>query len=264
MLDSLGRIENCDFSNARLSLSEIFGAELETLKLPEWPHVYLLYGKDLEWTLRLSDDALPGRLLSLMRLPRGGRVTPRSILSVHLPSDDYDPDVIWPLIQDIPEIWFPSKATKAKAIAADISKAISANSEALAQRKRTLERTTLFGNLHRSWLKSVKRLSDAEVVLVFDCSFLQQRVPDAPGEILVRLHRGSARLRLDGAAIDLDGDLDRFMLMGVGEEGDEVVLKPHRKERGQILLTFESLILVDDQGCQQPQASIVQGEEGPN
>lgn len=251
-LGSVGRVDGCDFSGARLSLTEIFDCELESMRLPDWPHIYLLYGEDLGWTTQLPDGSLPHRLLSLIRLPRHESVTPRSILSVHLPSFDCDPEALWPLIQDIPQIWFPSKLARPRAVVAPVEKALADSQESLAKRQRTFERTAIFGNLHRAWLKSATRTSNTDLDLLFDCSFLREKVPEAPEEIRIRLHQGSAVRRLESTLTVVEGELDRFMLMGVGEEGGDVILKPHRKERGQVILSFDSLSVLGEQG--QPEA----------
>lgn len=255
--DSLGSLENCDFSDARLGVTEFFDCDIESQRWPDWPNIYLLYGEDLEWTMQLPDESLPQKLLSLIRLPRHERVTPRSILSIHLPSEGLDEEMTWALIQDFPQIWFPSKSKKVRATPEQVGQAISANRAALARLTRTRERTVLLGNLHRSWLKSVRRVSDEDVELVLDCSFLRQRVPGAPERVRIRLHSGSTRHRLESDVVDLNGELDRFMLMGVSEEGNEVVLKPHRKERGQVLLSFESYSVFDDQNKPMQQAEIL-------
>ena len=153
------------------------------------------------------------------------------------------------MIQDLPQVWFPSKSEKTRATPLQVEQTLGENRKALARTERSRERTILLGNLHRSWLKSVRRVSDDAVELLFDCSFLRQRVPHAPERVRVRLHQGLAHHRLEGQVLELDGDLDRFMLMGVAEEEEgHVVLKPHRKERGQVVLSFKSLKLIDDQG----------------
>ncbi len=245
--DSAGRVENCDFSGARLAVTEFFDCGIESVRWPDWPHIHILYGEDLSWTKELSDESLPRKLLSLIRLPRNESVTPRSVLSIHLPSEDYDVESVWALVQDIPQVWFPTKCQKARAAPEQVEQALAANRKALAQLARTHERTTLLGNLHRSWLKSARRVSESDVELVFDCSHLRQRVSTAPERIHVLLHSGSARHRLETTTHEINGELDRFMLMGVVEEGKDVVLKPHRKERGQVVLSFESYSPFDEQ-----------------
>jgi hypothetical protein len=251
--DSPGRVERCDFSGARLLVSEFFDCDFESLSWPDWPHIHLLYGEDLSWTEQLPDDSLPQELLGLIRLPRHESVTPRSVLSAYLPAKGLDIEKVWAMIQDLPQVWFPSKSEKTRATPLQVEQALGENRKALARTKRTRERTVLLGNLHRSWLKSVRRVSDDAVDLLFDCSFLRERVPHAPERVRVRLHQGLAHHRLEGQVLELDGDLDRFMLMGVAEEEEHVVLKPHRKERGQVVLSFESLKLFDDQGDPIPQ-----------
>lgn len=245
--DSLGRVENCDFTGARLAVTEFFDCGSASLRWPDWPHIYLLYGEDLSWTKELSDEALPRKLISLLRLPRHESVTPRSILAIHLPSEDCDVESVWALVQDIPEVWFPSKSQRTRADPGLVEQALAANRKALALATRSRERTTLLGNLHRSWLKSARRVSEGDVELVFDCSHLKQRVPSAPERIHVRLHSGAAHHRLESTTHEINGELDRFMVMGVGEEGNDVVLKPHRKERGQVVLSFESYSVLDEQ-----------------
>lgn len=254
---SPGRVENCDFSGTRLAMTEFFNCGVESLCWPDWPHIHLLYGEDLSWTEQLPEESLPQRLLSLIRLPRHESVTPRSILSVHLSSDDCDLELVWALVQDIPQVWFPSKSERPRATPEQVERALAANREALALLKRTRERTTLLGNLHRSWLKSARKTANGDVELVFDCSFLRQRVPSAPERVHIRLHHASVRHRLESVVCEVNGELDRFMLMGVGEEGDDVVLKPHRKERGQVLLAFASYTVFDDQNQPVPQESVL-------
>lgn len=244
--DSPGRLENCDFSGTRLAVTEFFNCAIESLRLPDWPHIHLLYEEDLSWTTLLSDESLPSELLSLIRLPRHKSVTPRSIQSIYLP-DDFDVELVWALIQDMPQIWFPSKNQRVRATPEQVDQALAANRKVLAKFIRTRERTLLLGNLHRSWLKSARRVSDNDIDLVFDCSFLGQRVGSAPKQIRVRLRHASARHRIENTILEINGELDRFMLMGVVEEGNDVVLKPHRKERGQVVLSFESYTLFDDQ-----------------
>ena len=90
-------------------------------------------------------------------------------------------------------------------------------------------------------------MSDGDVEPACDCPFLRERVPGAPELVHIRLHRGSAHHRFENSIREIDGELDRFMLMGVGEEDDKVVLKPHRKERGQVILSFETYSVHDEE-----------------
>jgi hypothetical protein len=238
--DDVGRIENCDFSAARLHLTEFFSCSLEELHLPAWPHIFLVSDNAARWHEQFESIQLPPNLVALGKLPWSDRVSQQSILAVHLPSFDIDHEQLWPLIQDMSHVWFPGKGQRTRANAAAVSTANETNSEATAALKRNKERSRIFHLLHRSWLKGVTRGAPSFVDLIFDTSFLQQRVPEAPAEVKVRLRDGNAFHRNSTGLHEITSSVDRFMVMGVAMEGDDIVLKPHRKERGQVKLTFSS------------------------
>jgi len=92
-------------------------------------------------------------------------------------------------------------------------------------------------------LCGVRKQLDGSPELLFDTSFFKAKVPDAPAEVFVRLKDGSAIRRGSEGTTDVLGGgevVEKFMLMGVGREGNDVVLKPHRKERGQFKLSYAS------------------------
>ncbi len=238
--EHVGRIDNCDFTAARLHLTEFFGCRLEQLHLPAWPHIFLVSDDAARWNEQFESIQLPPSLVALGKLPRSDRVSRQSILAVHLPSFQIDHEKLWPLVQDMSHVWFPGKGQRIRADASAVSAAAGTNSEATAALGRSKERSRIFHLLHRSWLKGVTRGAASFVDLIFDTSFLQQRVPEAPAEVRVRLHDGNAFHRHNTELHELTSSIDRFMVMGVAIEGDDIVLKPHRKERGQVKLTFSS------------------------
>ncbi|WP_431257833.1 hypothetical protein ACQ86G_25045 [Roseateles chitinivorans] len=245
---SKGSVRDCDFSEARLILSQFFDCSIDSQTWPDWPHIHLIFSEDLSWTEKLQDGDLPHVLSILLRLPRSTEVTQRSVVSIHLPSIGVDPEAAWPLLQDIPEIWFPSKANKPRQTAGLVTEAMTVARANAERREVSVRRLAIFHALHRAWIRSVHRLSFDLIELVVDCSFLKDRVSDAPGVLRVRLLEGTVHLRSSDDVREVDGALDRFMVMGAAEEDNLVVLKPHRKERGQILLSFRSSALVDEQG----------------
>jgi len=238
--EDVGRIDNCDFSAARLHLTALYGCGLEQLHLPAWPHIFLVSDNVARWHEQFESIQLPPNLVALGNLPRSDRVSQQSILAVHLPSFHIDHEKLWPLVQDMSHVWFPGKGQRTREVASAVSAAAGANSEATAALERSRERSRIFHLLHRSWLEGVARGAPSFVDLIFDTSFLQQRVPEAPAEVKVRLHDGNAFHRHDTELHELTSSIDRFMVMGVAAEGDDVVLKPHRRERGQVKLTFSS------------------------
>ena len=238
--DDVGRIDNCDFSASKLHLTAFYGCALNQLHLPAWPHIFLVSDSAARWQEQCESIQLPPRLASLAKLPRSDRVSQQSVLAVHLPDFAVDQEKLWPLIQDISHVWFPGKSQKARADASAVAAAAGTNSEASADLERSRERSRVFHLLHRAWLKGAVRSTPSVVDLIFDTSFLRQRVPDAPEEVRVRLHDGNAYHRNGTELSELGLSIDRFMVMGVAAEGDDIVLKPHRKERGQVKLVFSS------------------------
>jgi hypothetical protein len=91
----------------------------------------------------------------------------------------------------------------------------------------------------------------------FDCSFLQKRVLEAPSEVRVLLNKGAIVLRTESGTHAVSGEVEKFMVMGASLEGTEVVLKPHRKERGQIRLTFDSYSVHDTSGAPLAQQTLL-------
>ena len=74
---SKGRAEDCDFSGCRLHLTRFFNSELSRLKLPGWPHVYLIGDSNGTWVTEWEKASamLPLRLASLHKL--GDQQNPR-------------------------------------------------------------------------------------------------------------------------------------------------------------------------------------------
>lgn len=235
-----GHVESCDFSAARLHLTAFYGCSLGQVHLPDWPHIYLVNDNNGRWNEQLSSVPLPPTLAALARLERSDKVSQVSILAFNLEDEGMDSERIWPLIQDKTQVWFPGKSSKPRADTSAISSAEAANEQDNTDLARSRERSRVFHLLHRSWLRKSMRVDASTVDLVFDTSFLRQRVGNAPDEVRVRLHGGVAQHRSAGESRELDASVDRFMLMGVAMDGDDIVLKPHRKERGQVMLSFDS------------------------
>lgn len=245
------RVEDCDFSACRLHLTEFFDCELSRLTLPGWPHVYLISEPGGTWTAdwERASASLPPRVASLHQLRS---LREASILAIHLPDFDLDPEAVWPLIQDMEHAWFPGKDEKPRLPA----KVVSSLGEENEAKKRELEadreRVYIWNVLHRSWLRSIQKQAGGALELLFDTSFFKAKVPDAPEEVRVRLKHGAAihRSAADVSEFREAGELiEKFMLMGVGREGDDIVLKPHRKERGQIKLSYASYEVFGAQGA---------------
>lgn len=245
-----GRAEDCDFSACRLHLTEFFDCELPRLKLPGWPHVYLISDSSGTWTADWgkASASLPPRIASMHEL---GSIRDESILAIHLPDFDLDPEAVWPLIQDMKYAWFPGKDDKPRASAQAVFSLGEQNESKKRQRQQDIERVSIWNLLHRSWLCSIQKQSDGSLELLFDTSFFKAKVPDAPEKVLVRLKDGAAIHRSAADANDsreARGAIEKFMLMGVGCEGDDIVLKPHRKERGQIKLSYASYEVLEGNG----------------
>lgn len=247
---SKGRAEDCDFSGCRLHLTRFFNSELSRLKLPGWPHVYLIGDSNGTWGTEWEKASamLPLRLASLHKL---GTSRKETVLAIHLPDFEIDAEAVWPLIQDMKFAWFPGKSDKPRAAEQVVAKLAEQNEAHKLQNQKNIERVAIWNLLQRSWLCSVRKQLDGSLELLFDTSFFTAKVPDAPAEVLVRLKEGSASLRGSEGATDVLGGsevVEKFMLMGVGQEGHDVVLKPHRKERGQFKLSYASYEVFGSEG----------------
>jgi len=238
-----GRVESCDFSACRLHLTEFFDSELSRLKLPGWPHVYLLSDAQGTWIDDWNRATLPPRISGLSKLKS---LRQESVLALYLPDFELDAEAVWPLIQDMDRVWFPGKESKSRATAEASASLTTANEAAKQKQDRERRRSAVWHLLYRCWLTGAERKSADELDLLFDSSFLKDRVPEAPATVRVRLHHGVAVHRTQDVVREVGPAVDRFMLMGVGTEGDDIILKPHRKERGQVKLCFSSYEVLAD------------------
>lgn len=230
-----------------MHLTQFFGSSLEGFDLPDWPHIYLVETTHGGWRAELRHDSLPEVLRVLARLERSSKVNPISTLALHLPDAGIDPELLWPLIQSAPSVWFPSKSAKTRASESVVFNALKHFSDQTTDSDRHRERESVFHLLHRSWLKGSRDIGNA-LDLYFDTTFLRDRVSDAPSEIRVRLSSGSAEHIVDDASSPVGSNVDRFMLMGVATDGESILLKPHRKERGVIRLRFDSIAVLSESG----------------
>jgi len=130
--DDTGRIDNCDFSAAKLHLTAFYDCHLEQLQLPAWPHIFLVSDNIAKWQEQFKSIQLPPSLVTLTKLPHSDRVSQQSVLAVHLPDFAIDHEKLWPLIQDMSHVWFPGKSQKARAKASEVLAAAETNSEATA------------------------------------------------------------------------------------------------------------------------------------
>jgi hypothetical protein len=168
---------------------------------------------------------------------------------VDLTELDGDREALWPLIQDVPQIWFPGKDSKPRAGAAQLRAAQEHHESAAAKAERDRDRLIVFNLANRCWLLESRAGSGpSDVVLEFDTSAFRKHVAGAPLRLRVHLRDGRTSLRSPGGVAPLNGPLDKYMVMGTALEGDTVVLKPHRKERGQVLVEFSGYSLSDESG----------------
>jgi hypothetical protein len=245
-----GRAEDCDFLACKLHLTAFFDCELSRLKLPGWPHIYLVRDSCGSWAEEWAKASisLPPPLALIHELESRRE---ESILAVHLPDFELDPEEVWPLIQDMRSVWFPGRSDKPRASVEVASLLAKRNAAVKLQNKQDIERVSVWNLLHRSWLSRIQRQPDGSLELLFDTSFFKAKVPDAPEKVLVRLKEGAAIHRHADEASEVReaGEIiEKFMLMGLGREGDDIILKPHRKERGQIKLSYASYEVFDGHG----------------
>jgi hypothetical protein len=246
--NDVGHIDDCDFSQAKLHLTAFYETELDQLRLPDWPHIFLVSDDSSNWRDDLAPVQLPPVLETLRALPQSDLKSKRSVLAVLLPELGIDAESLWPLIQDKHTVWFPGKDQRPRAGAASAAASAGRNLQAADAAERRNERSRVFHLLHRAWLKGVIRAEGKVLDLIFDTSFLQGRVPNAPAEVRVRMKDAKALHVQDGKLRDIDSSVDRFMLMGVGSDGEDVVLKAHRKERGQVKLSFSTYAVLSSAG----------------
>ncbi|WP_233244726.1 hypothetical protein [Acidovorax sp. HMWF029] len=243
---SPGSLRNCDFSSARLHLCAFYGTSLSDHTWPGWPHVFLDYSNGASWAHVLASSAVPERLKIILKLQpeldsEDSSVNSRCIVSVYLPEIGEDPEALWPLIQDTPEIWFPEKDKKSKVDANAVQSTQQMNADVADKLLWERNRLAPFNLLTRCWLTEVRPTSGGNSIeLVFNTTYLQSRVPDAPPEVRLVLEQADASLRTATATKKLTGMVEKYMPMSAFLEEKAVVLKPHRKERGQVILNFDS------------------------
>ncbi|WP_429951917.1 hypothetical protein ACQYWY_10025 [Comamonas sediminis] len=252
---SAGSLSNCDFSTARLHLCAFYETSLSDHKWPGWPHVFLDYTNGASWAHALASASVPQRFKTILKLqseftPEDSAVNSRCIVSVYLPEIGEDPEALWPLIQDIPQIWFPEKEGKPKVNPQTVQSALEKNEEAAEIFEWEQNRLAPFNLLTRCWLTEVRSNSERKSIeLVFNSTYLQSRVPDAPPEVRLVLEQAQASLRLPNETRSLTGMVERYMPMSAFLEEGAVVLKPHRKERGQVILNFDSCTAFEATGA---------------
>ena len=133
-----------------------------------------------------------------------------------------------------------------------IGKAAAAAAQDGAANAAEVERMRLWYWLKDSWLLGANIAAPGSLDLVFDTSLLRRRVPDAAEVVIVRLLDGSAIHRTAEGDIALGTALDRFLVRGIGTDGPRVVLKPQRKESGQVVLAFSDYLLFAQDGTPLP------------
>ncbi|MGJ7609118.1 hypothetical protein ACSFA7_32630 [Variovorax sp. LT1R20] len=253
---SPGRLHNCDFSDARLHLCAFYETSLAAHSWPDWPHIYLDYSEDFAWAHSLAKTPVPKRLKTILTLqsndidiPEVTRVRSQCIVSVYLPDLEEDPEALWPLIQDVPQIWFPGKSKKGRATPEQVSAAEQKNVVAATKEAVKRDRLSPFWLIQRCWLLECRTVEDTSgIELVFDSSYLQKRVPEAPPKVRLFLTEGEAILRGSSGHESIDGSVEKFMVTGTDLEGNTVILKPHRKERGQVAIDFSDCVARDEIG----------------
>lgn len=248
---SPGSLRSCDFSDARLHLCAFYGTSLAAHTWPDWPHIYLDYTEGATWTHKLTVSHVPERLKIIFGLHSDGaaketRVRSECIVSVYLPDLEVDPEALWPLIQDVPQVWFPGKAEKPLATPEQVAAVERTNEEAARELASKRDRLAPFNLAYRCWLLECRNAGDAGLELVFDSSYLQKRVPEAPGKVRLFLEEGRAFLRKPGGSEALSGAVEKFMVTAAVLEGDAVILKPHRKDRGQVVIDFATCAARDE------------------
>ncbi|WP_156370808.1 MULTISPECIES: hypothetical protein [unclassified Acidovorax] len=251
---SPGNLRNCDFSSARLHLCAFYGTSLSDHKWPGWPHVFLDYSNGASWAHLLASSPIPDRLKIILQLrpeliSEDSSVNSECIVSVYLPEIGIDPEALWPLIQDTPEIWFPEKDKKSKVDAHAVRSAQQKNADVADKLAWERNRLVPFNLLTRCWLTEVRPTSDGDSIeLVFNTTYLQSRVPDAPPEVRLVLEHADVALRTPTETKKLVGMVEKYMPMSALLEEEAVVLKPHRKERGQVILNFDSCVAFEQTG----------------
>lgn len=248
---SQGSVHNCDFSDARLHLCAFYGTSLEAHSWPDWPHIYLDYTEGAMWAHKLAASHVPEKLKIIFGLhsddpTKETRVRSECIVSVYLPDLEVDPEALWPLIQDVPQLWFPGKAEKPRATPEHVAAVELRNEEDARELASERDRLSPFNLVNRCWLLECRNVDDSGLELVFDSSYLQKRVPEAPAKVRLFLEEGSAFLRKAGGSEALSGAVEKFMVMAAVLEGHEVILKPHRKERGQVVIDFSRCAARDE------------------
>jgi hypothetical protein len=253
-MHSSGSLRNCNFSAARLHLCAFYETSLSEHTWPGWPHVFLDYTNGASWAHVLASSPLPERLQIILKLQpehnsEDSGVNSRSIISVYLPEIGEDPEAIWPLIQDTPEIWFPEKEGKSKADSPTVQSTQQKNADVADKLAWERNRLAPFNLLTRCWLTEVQSTSCGNSIeLVFNTAYLQSRVPDAPQEVRLLLGQGDASLRTATEIKKMTGMVEKYMPMSAFLDEDAVVLKPHRKERGQVILKFDSCTAIGPKG----------------
>lgn len=250
---SKGSLRNCDFSNARLHLCAFYETALAAHSWPGWPHIFLDYSEGAAWAHTLAGTPLSERLKIVLRLQTDDMpeeaVRSLRILSVYLPELGEDPEAVWPLIQDVQQIWFPGKESKARAGTEQILAVQRKNANTAEKWKQNQDRLCPFNLMHRCWLQECRSVdSPRGIELVFDSSYLLTRVPDAPRKVRLLLKEGVASLRRATGIEAMQGPVEKYMVMGAVLEGDVVILKPHRKERGQVVVNFATCEMFDENG----------------
>jgi hypothetical protein len=251
---SKGSLRNCDFSNARLHLCAFYETSLANHSWPDWPHVFLNYTEGAAWAHNLADTPVSERFKIVLRLqkddlPEDAKVRSRCIVSAYLPDLGEDPEEVWPLIQDVPQVWFPGKESKLRAPPEKVLAVLESNSETAEKLTRNRNRLAPFSLMHRCWLLECRSVeSPPGIELVFDSSYLLARVPDAPGKVRMVLEEGAASLRKATGIEPVEGPVEKYMVMGAVLEGEVAVLKPHRKERGQVIVDFAACEMFDEIG----------------
>ncbi len=252
---STGRLRNCDFTDARLHLCAFYSTTLAEHSWPDWPHVYLDYSEGADWAHRLGDSVVPERMQIILRLqPKDAveetSVRSRCIIALYLPEFEQDPEGLWPLIQDVPQIWFPGKSRKPRASPDHVLAVRTQQRQAAERLTHDRDRLAPFNLMYRCWLLECK---DAEtfqgIELVFDSSYLQSKVPEAPAKVRLVLKEGKASLRKSSGSEPVMGSVDKFLVTSALLEGQTAVLKPHRKERGQFVVDFSECELLDPLGA---------------
>lgn len=146
-------------------------------------------------------------------------------------------------------------------ILASLDAAFASGTQATREMAAEARRMRLWHWLRGCRLLAAARTADGDLDFAFDTSYLRSKVPDALPRLVVRLHGGDAALRHGDAEGPLDAVPIDFIVRGVGAEGARVVLRPRRRQSGQLVLSFSDWTLLAADGAPMPIETLQRASE---